>query len=92
MLHCLLLGHSLFASKVKVNEAEGKYKAIHEKLIAISEETQALHPQCVLLKTDVQARRKAVNEAEVGKKSFKRFHQFKYLILYMLYSYVFLHL
>ncbi|NXG48593.1 SMC6 protein, partial [Psilopogon haemacephalus] len=51
--------------QVKVNEAEGKYKAIQEKLIAISEETQALHPQCISLKADVQARRKAVNEAEV---------------------------
>ncbi|NXP78639.1 SMC6 protein, partial [Ramphastos sulfuratus] len=51
--------------QVKVNEAEEKYKAIQEKLIAISEEAQALHPQCISLKADVQARRKAVNEAEV---------------------------
>ncbi|NXN74821.1 SMC6 protein, partial [Himantopus himantopus] len=51
--------------QVKVNEAEEKYKAIQEKLITISEEAQALHPQCVSLKADVQAKRKAVNEAEV---------------------------
>lgn len=51
-----------------MNEAEGKYKAIQEKLMTISEETQALHPQCISLKADVQAKRKAVNEAEVGKK------------------------
>ncbi|NXW63626.1 SMC6 protein, partial [Eurystomus gularis] len=57
--------------QVKVNEAEEKYKAIQEKLIAISEEAQALHPQCISLKADVQARRKAVNEAEVLYNRFK---------------------
>ncbi|KFQ63393.1 Structural maintenance of chromosomes protein 6, partial [Pelecanus crispus] len=51
--------------QVKLNEAEEKYKAIQGKLITISEEAQALQPQCIALKTDVQARRKAVNEAEV---------------------------
>ncbi|XP_054035855.1 structural maintenance of chromosomes protein 6 [Dryobates pubescens] len=51
--------------QVKVNEAEGKYKAIQEKLMKIGEEAQALHPQCISLKADVQAKRKAVNEAEV---------------------------
>ncbi|NXG57818.1 SMC6 protein, partial [Hemiprocne comata] len=51
--------------QAKVNEAEEKYKAIQDKLITISEEAQALHPQCISLKADVQARRKAVHEAEV---------------------------
>ncbi|XP_009640087.1 structural maintenance of chromosomes protein 6 isoform X2 [Egretta garzetta] len=50
--------------QVKVNEAEEKYKAIQDKLVTISEEAQALHPQCISLKADVQARRKALNEAE----------------------------
>ncbi|NXO49385.1 SMC6 protein, partial [Aramus guarauna] len=57
--------------QVKVNEAEEKYKAIQDKLITISEEAQALHPQCISLKADVQARRKAVNEAEVLYNRFK---------------------
>ncbi|KFQ34223.1 Structural maintenance of chromosomes protein 6, partial [Merops nubicus] len=57
--------------QVKVNEAEEKYKAAKEKLIAISEEAKALHPQCISLKADVQARRKAVNEAEVLYNRFK---------------------
>ncbi|NXW32086.1 SMC6 protein, partial [Phaetusa simplex] len=57
--------------QVKVNEAEEKYKAIQDKLITISEEAQALHPQCVSLKADVQAKRKAVNEAEVLYNRFK---------------------
>ncbi|XP_068280542.1 structural maintenance of chromosomes protein 6 isoform X1 [Nyctibius grandis] len=51
--------------QIKVNEAEQKYKALQDKLITVSEEAQALHPQCVSLKADVQARRKAVNETEV---------------------------
>nr|XP_042704630.1 structural maintenance of chromosomes protein 6 isoform X2 [Chrysemys picta bellii] len=50
--------------QVKVNEAEEKYKAIQHKLEKISEEAQALQPQCVCLKADVQAKRKAYNEAE----------------------------
>ncbi|NXH14626.1 SMC6 protein, partial [Bucco capensis] len=57
--------------KAKVNEAEEKYKAIQEKLITVTEEAQALHPQCISLKADVQARRKAVNEAEVLYNRFK---------------------
>ncbi|NXJ38160.1 SMC6 protein, partial [Ciconia maguari] len=57
--------------QVKLNEAEEKYKAIQDKLITISEEAQALHPQCISLKADVQARRKAVNEAEVLYNRFK---------------------
>ncbi|KAF2982213.1 hypothetical protein EK904_002637, partial [Melospiza melodia maxima] len=50
----------------KVNEAEKKYKAIQDKLITVSEEAQGLHPQCISLKAEVQAKRKAVNEAEVS--------------------------
>ncbi|XP_072714621.1 structural maintenance of chromosomes protein 6 [Ciconia boyciana] len=57
--------------QVKLNEAEEKYKAIQDKLITISEEAQALRPQCISLKADVQARRKAVNEAEVLYNRFK---------------------
>ncbi|KAM8810276.1 structural maintenance of chromosomes protein 6 [Eudromia elegans] len=50
--------------QVKINEAEEKYKVIQDKLEKISEEAQALHPQCISAKADVQARRKAFNEAE----------------------------
>uniref|UniRef100_A0A8C8VHL9 Structural maintenance of chromosomes protein 6 n=1 Tax=Pelusios castaneus TaxID=367368 RepID=A0A8C8VHL9_9SAUR len=50
--------------QVKVNEAEEKFRAIQDKLEKISEEAQALQPQCVHLKADVQAKRKAYNEAE----------------------------
>ncbi|NWH64796.1 SMC6 protein, partial [Geococcyx californianus] len=57
--------------QAKVNKAEEKYKTIQDKLIKISEEAQALHPQCITLKTDVQAKRKAVNEAEVFYNRFK---------------------
>ncbi|NXI92131.1 SMC6 protein, partial [Psophia crepitans] len=57
--------------QVKVNEAEEKYKAIQDRLITVSEEAQALHPQCISLKADVQTRRKAVNEAEVLYNRFK---------------------
>ncbi|XP_062345672.1 structural maintenance of chromosomes protein 6 [Cinclus cinclus] len=51
--------------QVKVNEAEKNYKAIQDKLITVSEEAQALHPQCISLKAEVQAKRKAVNETEI---------------------------
>ncbi|XP_005015105.1 structural maintenance of chromosomes protein 6 isoform X1 [Anas platyrhynchos] len=51
--------------QVKLNEAEEKYKTIQEKLGTINEEAETLQPRCILLKADVQARRKAVNEAEV---------------------------
>ncbi|NXH55340.1 SMC6 protein, partial [Rhabdornis inornatus] len=51
--------------QVKVSEAEKKYKAIQDKLITVSEEAQALHPQCISLKAEVQAKRKAVNETEI---------------------------
>lgn len=59
----------VFSPKAKVNEAEKKYKAIQDKLITVSEEAQALHPQCISLKAEVQAKRKAVHETEVGKKT-----------------------
>lgn len=88
----LLFCHSFYAPKVKVSEAEEKYKAIQDKLIRINEEAQALHPQSTSLKADVQARRKAVNETEVGKKNFQSSCHLKVLILSMLYSYVLLHL
>ncbi|XP_056343085.1 structural maintenance of chromosomes protein 6 isoform X2 [Oenanthe melanoleuca] len=51
--------------QVKVNEAEKKYKTIQDKLITVSEEAQALHPQCISLKAEVQTKRKAVNETEI---------------------------
>ncbi|NWT87116.1 SMC6 protein, partial [Lanius ludovicianus] len=51
--------------QVKVNESEKKYKAIQDKLLTVSEEAQALHPQCISLKAEVQAKRKAVNETEI---------------------------
>ncbi|NWT65997.1 SMC6 protein, partial [Prunella himalayana] len=51
--------------QVKVNEAEKKYKAIQDKLITVSEEAQALHPQCISLKAEVQAKRKTVHETEI---------------------------
>lgn len=52
--------------KVKVNEAEEKYKTIQDQLKKIHEEAQLLQPQCVSLKSELQARRRAYNEAEVG--------------------------
>ncbi|NWZ82120.1 SMC6 protein, partial [Poecile atricapillus] len=63
-------GNTEFLQKVeecqaKVNEAEKKYKAIQDKLITVSEEAQALHPQYISLKAEVQAKRKAVNETEI---------------------------
>ncbi|XP_009093698.1 structural maintenance of chromosomes protein 6 isoform X1 [Serinus canaria] len=51
--------------QAKVNEAEKKYKAIQDKLITVSEEAQDLHPQCISLKAEVQAKRKTVNETEI---------------------------
>uniref|UniRef100_A0A8D0F284 Structural maintenance of chromosomes protein 6 n=1 Tax=Strix occidentalis caurina TaxID=311401 RepID=A0A8D0F284_STROC len=58
-----------FVQKLKecqvLKEAEEKYKEIQEKLLTINEEAQALHPQCISLKADLQTRRKAVSEAEV---------------------------
>ncbi|NWW60448.1 SMC6 protein, partial [Ifrita kowaldi] len=57
--------------QVKVNEAETKCKAIQDKLITVSEEAQALHPQCISLKAEVQAKRKAVNETEIVYNRFK---------------------
>lgn len=59
--------HSLVALKIKINEAEEQCKAIQEKLITVNGEAEALHAQCMSSKAEVQTRRKAVNEAEVGK-------------------------
>ncbi|NXJ83163.1 SMC6 protein, partial [Trogon melanurus] len=57
--------------QLKVKEAEEKYKALQEKLLTISGEARALHPQYVSLKVDIQARRKAVSEAELLYNRFK---------------------
>uniref|UniRef100_A0A7M4EE17 Structural maintenance of chromosomes protein 6 n=1 Tax=Crocodylus porosus TaxID=8502 RepID=A0A7M4EE17_CROPO len=51
--------------QVKVNEAEEKYKTIQDQLKKIHEEAQLFQPQCVSLKSDLQAKRRAYNEAEV---------------------------
>ncbi|NWU24222.1 SMC6 protein, partial [Dyaphorophyia castanea] len=51
--------------QVKVNEAEKKYKAIQDRLVTVSEEAQTFHPQCISLKAEVQAKRKAVHETEI---------------------------
>lgn len=51
--------------KVKLNEAENKYKNIQDKLEEISQETNARAPECMALKAEVTARKRAYNEAEV---------------------------
>lgn len=51
--------------KVRLNEAEKKYKDIQDKLEKISQETDARTPECLALKADVTARKRAYNEAEV---------------------------
>lgn len=51
--------------KVRLNEAEQKYKDIQDKLEKISEETNARAPECMALKADVVAKKRAYNEAEV---------------------------
>lgn len=56
----------LFYLKVRLNDAEKKYKDIQDKLEKISEETNARAPECMALKTDVIARTRAFNDAEVG--------------------------
>lgn len=42
-----------------------KYKDIQDKLEKISEETNARAPECMALKEDVIAKKRAYNEAEV---------------------------
>lgn len=51
--------------KVRLNEAEKKYKDIQDKLEKISQETNARAPECMALKTDVTAKKRVYNEAEV---------------------------
>lgn len=51
--------------KVRLHEAEKKYKDIQDKLEKISQETNARAPECMALKEDVIARKRAYNEAEV---------------------------
>lgn len=51
--------------KVRLNEAENKYKDIQDKLEKISEETNARAPECMALKADVTAKKRAYHEAEV---------------------------
>lgn len=51
--------------KVRLNEAEKKYKDIQDKLEKISQETDARAPECMALKADVIAKKRAYNEAEV---------------------------
>lgn len=51
--------------KVRLHEAEKKYKDIQDKLEKISEETNARAPECMALKEDVIAKKRAYNEAEV---------------------------
>ncbi|KAM8774202.1 structural maintenance of chromosomes protein 6 [Rhynchonycteris naso] len=50
---------------VRLKDAEKKYKDIQDKLEKISEETNARAPECMALKVDVTAKKKAYNEAEV---------------------------
>uniref|UniRef100_A0A8D2HG64 Structural maintenance of chromosomes protein 6 n=1 Tax=Urocitellus parryii TaxID=9999 RepID=A0A8D2HG64_UROPR len=51
--------------EVRLNEAEKKYKDIQDKLEKISQETNARAPECMALKADVTAKKRAYNEAEV---------------------------
>nr|XP_016851959.1 PREDICTED: structural maintenance of chromosomes protein 6 isoform X2 [Anolis carolinensis] len=52
--------------KDKVNVAEENHRTIQEKLEKLTEEAQNLQPSCRISKTDVQAKRKAYNDAEVA--------------------------
>ncbi|KAJ7341459.1 hypothetical protein JRQ81_005573 [Phrynocephalus forsythii] len=52
--------------KAKVNVAEERHKTMQEKLEKITEEVQTLQPSCTSSKTDVQAKRKAYNDAEAA--------------------------
>ncbi|XP_054583842.1 structural maintenance of chromosomes protein 6 isoform X2 [Eptesicus fuscus] len=51
--------------QVRLNEAENKYKDIQDKLEKISEETNARAPECMALKADVTAKKRAYHEAEI---------------------------
>ncbi|KAG7461051.1 hypothetical protein MATL_G00205940 [Megalops atlanticus] len=52
--------------KVKVVEAEQKYKQIHDQLESISERVQQLQPQCTELKTEAQNCNKVFKSAEAS--------------------------
>ncbi|KAK2489221.1 hypothetical protein MC885_018096 [Smutsia gigantea] len=51
--------------QVRLNEAENKYKDIQDRLEKIFQETNARAPECLALKTDVTAKKRVYNEAEV---------------------------
>lgn len=59
------LDRKMEEQQVRLNEAEKKYKDIQDKLEKISQETDARTPECLALKADVTARKRAYNEAEV---------------------------
>ncbi|XP_075413194.1 structural maintenance of chromosomes protein 6 isoform X2 [Tenrec ecaudatus] len=60
------LGRKAEEQQVRLNEAEKKYKEIQDKLEKISEETNARAPECLELKADLTAKKRAYNEAEVS--------------------------
>uniref|UniRef100_A0A2K6GZB3 Structural maintenance of chromosomes protein 6 n=1 Tax=Propithecus coquereli TaxID=379532 RepID=A0A2K6GZB3_PROCO len=59
------LDRKMEEQQVRLNDAEKKYKDIQDKLEKISEETNARAPECMALKADVTAKKRAYNEAEV---------------------------
>ncbi|KAM9201067.1 structural maintenance of chromosomes protein 6 isoform 3-T3 [Dugong dugon] len=59
------LDRKMEEQQVRLNEAENKYKDIQDKLEKISQETNARAPECLALKADVTAKKRAYNEAEV---------------------------
>ncbi|XP_077912119.1 structural maintenance of chromosomes protein 6 isoform X3 [Halichoerus grypus] len=59
------LDRKMEEQQVRLNEAEKKYKDIQDKLEKISQETDARAPECMALKTDVTAKKRVYNEAEV---------------------------
>uniref|UniRef100_A0A8C7B1S5 Structural maintenance of chromosomes protein 6 n=1 Tax=Neovison vison TaxID=452646 RepID=A0A8C7B1S5_NEOVI len=59
------LDRKMEEQQVRLNEAEKKYKDIQDKLEKISQETNARAPECMALKTDVTAKKRVYNEAEV---------------------------
>ncbi|XP_063170876.1 structural maintenance of chromosomes protein 6 [Candoia aspera] len=52
--------------QTKVDAAEVKHRAMQDKLEKITEEARTLEPSCIALKTEVQAKRKAYNDAEAA--------------------------
>ncbi|ELW71999.1 Structural maintenance of chromosomes protein 6 [Tupaia chinensis] len=59
------LDRKMEEQQVRLNEAEKTYKDIQDKLEKISQETNARAPECMALKADVTAKKRAYNEAEV---------------------------